>query len=84
MKKSTAKLFKFGRSQAVRLPKAFQFKADRVRIKKDEEKVILEPMERTEWPKGFWSIFTSDSEFETPAPLPPVPVDEDGSRIQPR
>ncbi len=36
-----AKLFKNGRSQAVRLPKEFRFKGDHVFIKKEGNKVIL-------------------------------------------
>jgi antitoxin VapB len=43
-----AKLFKVGGSQAVRLPKAFRFTGDRVRIRKDGAAVILEPVERSE------------------------------------
>jgi antitoxin VapB len=42
-----AKLFKVGGSQAVRLPKEFRFSSDRVRIRKDGDAVILEPVERT-------------------------------------
>jgi antitoxin VapB len=40
-----AKLFKSGGSQAVRLPKAFRFEGDRVRISRDGHRVILEPMQ---------------------------------------
>ena len=39
-----AKLFKVGGSQAVRLPKAFRMPGDRVRIRKEGDSVILEPM----------------------------------------
>lgn len=74
---TTAKLFKNGRSQAVRLPKAFRFEGDMVKIRKEGQKVILEPMEKTEWPKGFWRMFTPDPDFETPSPLPSEPVDLD-------
>jgi len=42
-----AKLFKVGGSQAVRLPKEFRFAGDRVRIRKDGDSVVLEPIERT-------------------------------------
>ena len=42
---STAKLFKHGRSQAVRLPKEFRFPGKEVRIKKVGNAVVLEPME---------------------------------------
>lgn len=39
-----AKLFKNGSSQAVRLPREFRFKGDKVRIRRDGNKVILEPV----------------------------------------
>jgi antitoxin VapB len=68
--KSVAKLFQNGRSQAVRLPKEFRFKGTEVRIRKQGEKVILEPIKQTKWPDGFWDIFTQDPQFETPVPLP--------------
>jgi hypothetical protein len=41
-----------------------------VRIRKQGEKVILEPMKNSKWPDGFWAIFTPDPQFETPEPLP--------------
>ena len=40
----TAKLFWSGRSQAVRLPKAFRMAGDEVRIRKQGRAVILEPI----------------------------------------
>ena len=39
----TAKLFKNGRSQAVRLPKEFRFEGEEVYIKKIDEFVVLIP-----------------------------------------
>ena len=39
-----AKLFRNGRSQAVRLPKEFRFAGDRVRIRRVGEGVLLEPV----------------------------------------
>ena len=44
----TAKLFWSGRSQAVRLPKAFRFEGDEVRIRRRGNAVILEPI-ATDW-----------------------------------
>jgi antitoxin VapB len=67
---STAKIFQNGRSQAVRLPKAFRFKAKEVKIRKEGDKVILEPLETEQWPEGFWENFGLDPEFEIPEPLP--------------
>lgn len=40
----TAKVFWSGRSQAVRLPKAFRFNTDEVRIRRDGDRVVLEPL----------------------------------------
>ncbi|MEE4262212.1 MAG: type II toxin-antitoxin system VapB family antitoxin [Desulfobacteraceae bacterium] len=64
-----AKIFKNGRSQAVRLPKAFRFEGTEVRIRKQGQKVILEPVKKSTWPNGFWDIFTSDPQFDPPKPL---------------
>ena len=74
---STAKLFMNGRSQAVRLPKEFRMKGTEVKIRKEGRKVILEPLTRTQWPQGFWDIFTSDPDFEIPKALPPKDFDLD-------
>ena len=39
-----AKLFQNGNSQAVRLPKEFRFKGDKVRIRRVGKSVVLEPL----------------------------------------
>ena len=39
-----AKIFMHGRSQAVRLPLAFRLPGDRVRVRRVERGVLLEPM----------------------------------------
>ena len=44
----TAKVFMTNRSQAVRLPKEFQFSTDEVFIRKEGEEVILSPRP-TDW-----------------------------------
>jgi antitoxin VapB len=75
--RTTAKLFTNGRSQAVRLPREFRFRGTEVRIHKEGDKVILEPLEQTQWPKGFWDLFGPDPEFAVPEPLPTQPVDLD-------
>ena len=54
----TAKLFQNGSSQAVRLPKAFRIPGNEVKIFKNGNQVILEPIETT------WDLlFDSLSEF---------------------
>jgi antitoxin VapB len=52
---ATAKLFRNGRSQAVRLPKEFRFPGDEVTVRREGDTVILEPVRRTNWPRGYWS-----------------------------
>lgn len=39
-----AKLFRNGRSQAVRLPREFRFEGDTVRVRRVPEGILLEPM----------------------------------------
>ena len=53
-KTARAKLFENGRSQAVRLPKEFRFEGDEVIIRKEGDAVILEPIKRETWPRGYW------------------------------
>lgn len=56
----TAKVFQTGRSQAVRLPKAFRFKTDTVAVKAFGNGVLLLPMDNP------WEIMQEAlTEFET-------------------
>jgi antitoxin VapB len=41
---ATAKVFWSGRSQAVRLPKEFRVEGDEVRIRREGNKIVLEPI----------------------------------------
>ena len=43
----TAKLFKHGRSQAVRLPKEFRMPGTQVRVRRIGRGVLLEPIDQT-------------------------------------
>ena len=45
----TAKIFINGRSQAVRLPKAYRFSGNEVYIKKTSEGVLLIPKDNSIW-----------------------------------
>ena len=56
----TAKLFKNGQSQAVRLPKAFRFDGDEVFIKKVGSSVVLMPE------KHCWDALIGSLEHFTP------------------
>ena len=68
---ATAKIFRNGRSQAVRLPKEFRFEGEEVNIRRSGRKVILEPKKRRQWPKGFWKSWGKvPKDFRVPDPLP--------------
>jgi antitoxin VapB len=61
----TAKLFKNGRSQAVRLPKEFRFEGDEVYVKRDGDSVVLLPKKK---PKGnAWKDFFAALDMYDPA-----------------
>ena len=70
-----AKLFTHGGSQAVRLPKAFRFEGDEVRIRREGDKVILEPV-RTDL-SDLWAeldrLDDPDHPFPDRPPQPPLP-----------
>jgi antitoxin VapB len=51
---TTAKLFMHGRSQAVRLPKEFRFEGKEVRVSRQGDKVILEPLEKPPFDAAKW------------------------------
>ncbi|HZQ09408.1 MAG TPA: type II toxin-antitoxin system VapB family antitoxin [Anaerolineae bacterium] len=65
----TAKLFQNGSSQAVRLPKQFRFRGDRVYIKKMGDAVILLPFHAS-WDllKASLSMFSDDFMVEREQP----------------
>lgn len=58
----TAKIFQNGRSQAVRLPKAFRMKGTEVKISKQGNKIILEPLEDS-WENWFDSFNQFSEDF---------------------
>ena len=75
-----AKLFWNGRSQAVRLPKEFRFQGEEVTIRRQGARVVLEPLKRRSWPRGYWTSWKKvPRDFEAPPALPPgrPPVDLD-------
>jgi antitoxin VapB len=75
-----AKVFWSGRSQAVRLPKQFRFEGKEVRIRKEGDRVILEPIEKPRWPEGFWEAFDELPEVPDDFELPPRPSPEPSYR----
>lgn len=79
----TAKIFTHGGSQAVRLPKAFRFEGKEVRIRKEGDAVIMEPIKtdrrrpqtKEEW-AAFWAELhaLSDKPFPEPPPQTITPI----------
>jgi antitoxin VapB len=68
---ATAKLFRNGRSQAVRLPKEFRFEGEEVAIRREGQRIVLEPLKSRSWPHGYWRSWGKvSSDFDVPEPLP--------------
>ena len=69
------KLFKNGRNQAVRIPREFELPGEDAIIRKDGERLIIEPIP----PKSLLAIFatlpTLDEEFPPIQDSPAEPVD---------
>jgi antitoxin VapB len=75
----TAKIFKHGRSQAVRLPKEFRFPGTEVRVRRVGRAVVLEPIGEPFDIAAWWAKL--DSYRDTPfmpegREQPPMPVDD--------
>ena len=66
----TAKIFMNNRSQAVRLPKEFQFKSSEVFIRKEGDDVILSPRP-TDWSGLLQGPFASEEYMEGVDDPPP-------------
>lgn len=78
-----AKLFWNGRSQAVRLPLEFRFEGSEVLISREGDRVVLEPVSRRRWPRGYWKRFeelTTDLDFP---PVEPMPAALDAPNLDP-
>jgi antitoxin VapB len=66
---ATAKVFKSGNSQAIRLPKEFRFPPDteEVEIYREGARIVLGPVPAQEWPESFWRAFGAvTDDFERP------------------
>ena len=67
----TAKIFRNGQSQAVRLPKEFRFKDDHVYVKKTGNVVMLIPA-KDSWESLFDSLDKFSDDFMTERKQPKV------------
>jgi len=63
-----AKVFWTGRSQAVRLPRAFRVATREVSVRRQGEAIVLEPVEAERdgngWPLAFWALAGSAPAFD--------------------
>jgi antitoxin VapB len=74
----TAKLFINGRSQAVRLPKAFRFDGNEVYIKKISGGVLLIPKDRSLWDTWEKNLLKYDEPFMSERNQPDIQQERDG------
>ncbi len=63
----TAKVFKTGRSQAVRIPKRFRFHTSTVGIRRQGESIILTPRHEMSWEDFFQNHTCPDFELDREA-----------------
>lgn len=66
----TAKVFETGRSQAVRIPKAYRFDCDEVLVERDGNRLILTPKPRR------LSEFFDNPQFKTLSSDFPAQIDD--------
>lgn len=63
-----ARVFWSGRSQAVRLPKAFRLSTREVTVRQEGRGLLLEPVEierdRRGWPEAWWRLAGAATEFD--------------------
>lgn len=62
------KVFWTGRSQAIRIPRAFRVSTAEVKVRKQGSSLVLEPVElETDamgWPRAFWELAGSAPELD--------------------
>lgn len=63
MPRKTAKLFKNGRSQAVRIPKEFRFEGSEVYIERDGDRIVLSPKKKLSWREFFEDLPPLSDDF---------------------
>lgn len=75
--RAIAKVFWSGRSQAVRLPREFRFDTDEVTVRREGNRLILEPATKRGWPPGYFEALDAlgplDESVIPPPPLPASP-----------
>lgn len=70
MTTTTAKIFRNGRNQAIRIPVELSFDTDTVTIEKDGDALIIRPLRDRGWDSFFDDPSMQLPEFDTPEDLP--------------
>lgn len=70
MKRQIAKVFMSGRSQAVRIPKAYRFECGEVFIEREGERIVLTPRPRS-WKEYFAGAPRLPSDYPATVADPP-------------
>jgi antitoxin VapB len=69
------RLFRNGRSQAVRIPREFELPGGEVIMRREGERIVIEPAPRRSLRDVLASLETLDEELVDPIDAPPRPVD---------
>jgi antitoxin VapB len=69
------KLFKNGRNQAVRIPREFELPGDEAIMRKEGDKLIIEPMRKLSLLEYLATLDPLDEDFPEIEDLPPEPFD---------
>lgn len=72
----TAKIFRNGRNQAIRIPVEMSFDTDTVILEKHGSTLVVKPQRHASWSEYFDDVSTIlPDDFEIPEDPPPEPVD---------
>ncbi|MFO0591581.1 MAG: AbrB/MazE/SpoVT family DNA-binding domain-containing protein [Polyangiaceae bacterium] len=77
-----AKLFADGRDQAIRLPAEFRMEGSEVLVRREGNRLIVEPVDSKGWPVDLWSHLDAlaeglDEEWQRPADTVPPPIERE-------
>jgi len=75
MSERVVKLFKNGRNQAVRIPREFELPGDKAIMRKEGERLVIEPAPKKSLLELLKSLEPIDEEFPEIEDPPPEPVD---------
>lgn len=77
-----AKLFADGHDQAIRLPAEFRLEGNEVLIRREGNRLIVEPVDGEGWPVDLWDHLDAlaeglDEEWQRPADPVPAPIERE-------